>query len=418
MKPFRLTHLVAATLAGLALHTTAMAEPSKPNLSYGQPELRYAWSKSMWHFRTRSERQAYLRDKVYTKAPLQGIKVDAQDRVYVSVSRILDWRVPATLNRVVMKNGQPVLEPFPSWEANRLGQAGALQNVLGFDIDSQNRMWILDMGFAAGSSAPASATEQKIVVIDLNTGEELKRLPIPASVADPSTSFLNDIALDEHRQVAYISDTGLRSNDGAASGIVVYDLQGKVARRVLHRAVSTRDDESHPLEVNHESVFPGQPLRAGINGIALTPDGDRLYWSITSGNALYSIETRYLNDPTLSDADVQAHVEGPVRIGGGSDAISMDSRGRVYITNVTTNQVQVFDPATKQLEAIASGEAFIWPDSLGWDRQGGLWVSTNHLNHVFAGKTRFKPGQANFRLFRIQTDAVKGHAYGSRTVAQ
>lgn len=412
MTPSRLIRPTLGILAALMLQGTS-AQTETSALSYGQPELRYAWTRSMWNFRTTAERQAYLRDKVYAKSPLQGIKVDAQNNVYVSVSRIIDGRVPATLNRLIVRDGKTLLEPFPSWEANQLGQAGALQNVLGFDIDSRNRMWIVDMGFAAGKGGPTDDSEQKLVVLDLNTGKEVTRLPIPASAADPKTSFLNDIALDEREELAYISDTGLRAGNGAASGIVVYDLKNRTVRRVLHRSGTTRDDEQRPLRVGQESVFPGSPLRAGINGIALTPNGQRLYWSLTTGDAVYSVATQYLKDPKLSDADIEKHVEGPLRIGGGSDAISMDSRGRVYITNVTTHQVQVFDPVTRQLTAIASGPQFTWPDSLGWDPQGGLWVSTNHLNWVFGGKMRFDQKAPNFRLFRIQTDAGKGYARGA-----
>jgi sugar lactone lactonase YvrE len=397
----------SAAAAGTQAPGPATAPP-KPALSFGAPTLRYAWTRSMWRFRTAAERQAYLRHKVYAKAPLHGVKVDAQGRVYVSMARILDGRVPASLNRIDMVKGRPVLTPFPSWAANRLGQAGALQNVLGFDIDSRNHLWALDMGFAPGTPRALGEAEQKVVVYDLNTGLELARYPIPASVADPDTSFLNDVALDEAQQLLYISDTGVRGRDGAASGLLVYDLQHRSVRRVLDRAAVTRDDGTHPLVVHGEAVFPGQPLRAGINGIALSPDGQRLYWSITSGDALYSVDTRYLRDAALSDRDLEAHVEGPWRIGGGSDGLSIDAAGRVYITNITQDRVQVFDPEAHDSRVVASGPGFIWPDTLGWDRQGGLWVSTNHLNRVFAGQARFDQKAPNFRIWRIQTNTAKG----------
>ncbi len=372
----------------------------------------------MWHFRTAAERRRYLQQKVYQRAPLHGVKVDAQGRVYVSMARILDGRVPASLNRVIRSKGKTLLEPFPSWDANQLGKQGALQNVLGFEIDSRNRMWVLDMGFAGGTEQLRGDAEQKVVVYDLNTGKEIDRLLIPASAADPATSFLNDLAVDEGRELLYISDTGVRGSDGAASGLLIYDLKTRTVRRVLDRAPSTRDDLHHPLVVNGEAVFPGQPLRAGINGIALTPDGARLYWSITTGDALYSIETKHLIDTTLSDTQLQALVQGPTRIGGGSDGLSMDNTGRVYITNISQAQVQVLDPVTQAMTVVASGPGFIWPDTLGWDKLGGLWVSTNHLHRVFAGRARFDGPAPNFRIYRIQTDASKGYVQPSASASR
>lgn len=404
--------LFAAALLTLGLH---QARADTPASKQGEPELRHAWEQVMWTFRSQADRQAYLSERVYARAPLHGVKVDGKGQVYVSTARLLDARVPATLNKLVRRGGQTLLQPYPNWAAHRLGAPGALRNVLGFHIDSQERMWILDMGFVAGDQAPPRDTEQKIVVWDIARQRELMRLPIPAEVADPRTAFLNDLALDEARQVLYISDTGLRASGGAAGGILVYDVASRRVRRVLHRAPSTTNDPERPLYVNGELALPKSPLQAGINGIALSPDGQTLYWALTTGDALYRIPTRHLRDPNLSDTALSALVEGPLRIGGGADGLGIDQEGRVYITNLTLNQVQVLDPAHNTLSVLASGPGFIWPDTLGWDRQGGLWVSTNQLHRVFAGEARFDKGEPLFRLYRIQTTTQAGHAKGARS---
>lgn len=38
----------------------------------------------------------------------------------------------------------PLFDPFPSWAANTEGDPNALQSVLGFEIDPEDRIWILD----------------------------------------------------------------------------------------------------------------------------------------------------------------------------------------------------------------------------------------------------------------------------------
>lgn len=394
---------VAASMCGMSGWVAATAPQA-----YGAAEVKYAWTRTMWEFRSEEERLDYLANKIYQKAPLHGVKLDRHDNIYLSVARILDGRVPASLNRLVLKNGAPVLQAFPSWEANRLGDPQALQNVLGFAIDRKNRMWILDQGFVGGvEKTPDGA--QKIVVIDLDTMQELKRYPIGDKIADRNTSFLNDIVVDEKNQLAYISDSGSRASGKAAGAIIIYDFQHNSARRVLDRASVTGDDSERPLHVNGESVFPGNPLRVGINGITLSPDGQQLYWSITTGDALYSVATRYLRDPSLSDAQLIAKVSGPLRIGGGSDGLSMDDAGHVYISNISNNSLQVFNPKNRQLSTLASGAEMIWPDSMSWDAAGGLWISTNHLNHAFAGTMDFDKTEANFRLLRIQTPYHRLH---------
>ncbi|MBI3286151.1 MAG: SMP-30/gluconolactonase/LRE family protein [Burkholderiales bacterium] len=396
MKTRLLFSLLLALLGASAGAADSAAE------TYGKPELQYAWTRSMWEFRNEAERQDYLAQQIYKKAPLHGVKLDRHDNIYLSVARILDGRVPATLNRLIVKDGVPLLQPFPDWQSNRLGDPQALQNVLGFAIDKKNRMWILDQGFAGGvEQTPDGA--QKIVVLDLDSGQELKRFTIADDLADRNTSFLNDIVVDERRQLAYLSDSGSRAAGRAAGAIIVYDFKTNSARRVLDRSSVTSDDRARPLQVNGEAVFPGNPLKVGINGITLSPDGRRLYWSITTGDAVYSVATRHLRDASMTDAQLQKKVRGPLRIGGGSDGLTIDDVGQVYITNISKNALQMFDPKSKRLRTLASGADMVWPDSMGWDSKGGLWLSTNHLNHAFAGTMDFDTQVANFRLWRIQT---------------
>lgn len=388
-------------LALLSASTIVLAQPVAP---LPTAEVRHAWTRTHWDFPTPAQAEAYNAARLYTKAPLYGIKVDGRGRVFASVARILDPRVPATLNLVVTKNGQSVLQPFPSWEANDARRPEGLRSVLGFTIDSRNRLWALDMGYTGGEPR-ATPDGQKVVVFDLDSGRELRRIALPDAVADPATSFLNDIALDERRQVAYLSDSGNRADGGAAGGIIVLDLKTGAARRVLDRSPLTGDDPERPLQVNGEPAIPGVALKVGINGIALSPDGQRLYWSITTGDAVYSVETRHLRDGKLRDKDIARHVSGPIRIGGGSDGIAVGRDGGVYVTNVTLNRVQRIDPQTRTVATIAEGPEWIWPDTMAFDAEGALWVSTNHLNHAFSGRMDFDQAGPNFRIMRIRLDA-------------
>src|SRR5450432_2114434 len=168
--------------------------------AYGKPELLYAWTSMPFEFRTAGEAATYREQGIDKKAPLAGVDLDRRGNLYVTTPRWLDARVPSTLSQIVTVDGEPVLRPFPSWDANRVGSPDAFQNVLGVEVDSQNRMWILDMGWVAGVE-PTPAGAQKLVVIDLNTGKELRRYVIPDTVADRKTSFLNDLAIDEKRGV-------------------------------------------------------------------------------------------------------------------------------------------------------------------------------------------------------------------------
>jgi sugar lactone lactonase YvrE len=359
-------------------------------------------------FRTPAEAEAYRAEQVFTRAPLAGVEVDRRGNVYVTTPRWLDARVPSTLSQVVTVNGQPVLRPFPSWEANALGHPEAFQNVLGLEVDSQDRLWGLDMGWVAGVDATPEGA-QKLVVFDLRTGRELRRYVIPDAVADRKTSFLNDLTIDEAHEVAYLSDSGNRAGSPTASAIIVYDFRTNTARRLLDRDPHVTDDPARTLSVDGELVFADRRLAIGLNGIALSPDGETLWWTITTGDAVYHAPTSLLRDPSASPARLAASIVGPRRIGGGSDGLTVDAKGRLYLTNLAHNAVEVLDPATDTLTTLVHGKDFAWPDSLSWDDAGRLYVSTNHLNHAFSGRLTFDGSTSNFRIFRIQTDSTKGY---------
>jgi sugar lactone lactonase YvrE len=303
--------------------------------AFGKAEVLHSWTRMDWVWRNSAEQTAYNSNSVFKAATLAGVDVDRKGNTYVTTPRWIDGRVPSTLNQVVTVNGKSLLLPFPSWESNEVGDAAnKFQNVLGLEVDSKNRMWLVDMGWVAGvDNTPDGA--QKIVVLDLNTGVELKRYAIPDSVANRKTQFLNDIVVDEKREIAFITDSGNRSGSPTASGIVIYDFKTNTARRVLNNHPSVQDDPTRELTVMGERVLPSGRLAVGVNGITLSADGSTLYWNITTGDAIYSAKVDVLLNTAATATQIDAAITGPMRVGTGSDGLSTDAKGRVYFTNLT-----------------------------------------------------------------------------------
>ncbi|MGL4610312.1 MAG: L-dopachrome tautomerase-related protein [Trueperaceae bacterium] len=241
---------------------------------------------------------------------------------------------------------------------NEVGNPEALQSVLGFAIDSQNQMWILDMGYTASDEASLQGG-QKLIVWDLTTNQEVRRIPITDDLASPTTSFLNDMALDEQNQMLYISDSGNRAGSSVASGIIVMDLVTGSARRVLDRHPTTANNPATPLTIEGVQVFPDNPLQVGINGIALSPDGAELYWSVTTGDALYSIPTSVLRKRDNSEAEIEAAVKTLAEGIGGTDGLAVDAAGNVYITALSQNALLRYSPALGEVETFARSPEFI-----------------------------------------------------------
>ncbi|OWW20291.1 L-dopachrome tautomerase-related protein [Noviherbaspirillum denitrificans] len=342
-------------------------------------------------------------------APIAGIHFDAGGRAFVSTPRLIAPDAPATLSILdtSLDGGPARLTAFPSEEGNAIHAAPetSLRNVLGFHIDRRNGwLWALDMGFVAGE-AEAPAGGQKIVVYALDSGRAVKRIPLDA-VADRKGSFLNDIAVDEVRKIAYISDSGLRSAPENSAGIIVADFLSGTSRRVLHRHRSVLPEPGVKVVSHGYEVWPGNPLTLGINGIALSPDAQTLYWTVTTGPHAFSIPADVLANAGASEEVVSSAIKPIGDVGGNTDGIVTDSRGRLYMTDVTHNGIVRFDPMTRAMSLLAANDGISWPDTPAVTPDGFLVLTASRLNEHFAGAV--KAGNERYELWRMRLDQSNG----------
>lgn len=343
-------------------------------------------------------------------APIAGIHFDKNNRAFVSTPRLISAAAPATLSILdtSINGGAARLTAFPSESGNSTANTTtnkttttpehSLRNVLGFYVDNRNGwLWALDMGFVAGEAeAPVGA--QKIVVYELATGKVVKRIALDA-VADRKGSFLNDIAVDEARKIAYISDSGLRSAPNNQAAIIVVDFKTGHAKRLLNRHASVLPEAGVKVFSNGAEVWAGNPLLVGINGIALSPDARTLYWTVTAGEHAFSIPTQILRDAKASEQQVSRAIAPLGKVGGNTDGIVTDKRGQLYITDVTNNGIVRYNPKTKTMHLIASDPQVSWPDTAAMTADGHLVLTSSKLNQHFAGAV--KAGEERYDLWRM-----------------
>lgn len=336
-------------------------------------------------------------------SPINGIHFDKQGRAFVSNARFITSKTPATLSILDTnsQSGPARLTAFPSVEENSVEGAPAdhLRSVLGFSVDNYNGwLWALDQGYVAGEAeSPPGA--QKVVIYSLATGEVIKRIPLDGA-ADRKGSFLNDIAVDERRRIAFIADSGLRSAPDVSAGIIVINFASGNARRVLHKHSSVDAEPGVKVICRGAEIWPGSPMKLGVNGIALSPDASTLYWTITTGLRAHAIPTDILRDPNSSDESIAAAVRDIGNVGGNTDGIVTDAAGNLYITDVTRSGIVKFDPHSREMALIASSDGVHWPDTATITPDGDLVFSSSNLHDHFAGA--IKPGNELFELWRLR----------------
>jgi len=295
-----------------------------------------------------------------------GVTVADSGRVFVSFPRWGD-DVPFTVAEII--DGKPV--PYPNAEVNRWTPETAgdtLVSVQSVIMDPDGYLWLLDTGSLA--FAPFVDAGPKLVQVDLRT-DSIIRIVRPSAAATTATTYLNDVRFDLSRGeagFAYVTDS---QREGA---IIVVDLATGDSWSRLRGHHSTHAEDGFRAVVQGV-VREGYVV--GADGIALSADGERLWYCPLSSRRLYSVSTDLLRDRDLPEADVAADVRDHGDKAA-SDGLETDAEGAVYATAYEHSAVLKRDAAGAWSTVLHAPQA-LWPDTLALAADGNLYVSINQL---------------------------------------
>lgn len=335
-----------------------------------------------------------------------GVTVSQTGRIFVNFPKWGD-EVPATVAE--LRDGEPVPYPDQRWnDADGNDDSGAFVSVQSVVVDPADRLWVLDTG--SPMFQPTSFGGPKLVCVDLTDDTVVQTVLFPPEVAH-ETSYLNDVRFDLRRGeagFAFITD----SSEPGPNGLVVVDLASGRSWRRLHADATTT---AEPLEsfrpvvegrpfLHRPAGKPPQPVQMGADGIAISADGERLYYCPLASRRLYSISVDALVDRSLDEAAVTATVRDEGDKGSGADGLETDDAGRIYITAYEHNAILRRLP-DGQFETVAHDPRLLWPDTMSVAADGHLYVTANQLHRQapYQGgeDKRHKP----YVLFRTPIDA-------------
>jgi sugar lactone lactonase YvrE len=121
----------------------------------------------------------------------------------------------------------------------------------------------------------------------------------------------------------------------------------------------------------------GRPVKFNSDGIALTPDGNWLYYKPTTDDKLYRIETAALRNWSLNDAALEKKVQDLGHFVT-TDGMIFDDRGNLYVGDLQRYSIIRIDPSLK-LTTLVTDERLIWPDSYSI-ANGYLYISCSQIH--------------------------------------
>ncbi|SEJ32286.1 L-dopachrome tautomerase-related protein [Paraburkholderia tropica] len=278
------------------------------------------------------------------------------------------------------------LLPFPgnAWNDWRPGNDGrdAFVYLNSVHIFSDDTVWCVDQGTLSpgifpGVNASLHPDAQKLVQLDARTGAVLQVLRFDRDVLPPGAQ-MNDLRF--HGQMLYISDSGL-------GGIIVRNMStGTTTRRLSGNAVVMASTTAKiPAVLAH--VKGGKTFTPPNSDlIEITADGKWLYWAAPTG-PLYRVETRYLNDMSLSDDELAQHVEH-VFDNAFAGGCAMDSRGNVYFSETVTNHITVVAPSGRT-ETLVADPRLIRPDGTFISHDRVLYIPVKQPSVSGAGDSPY-----------------------------
>lgn len=334
----------------------------------------------------------------FGKAIIQGIKLDRDGQIYITSARWGGPDVPGTVNKMVWDGDGWTLEPYPSTEMNNVDHPDGLKSVLGFEIDRNNVMWILDQGHINGKMSPGDA---KLVLWDITSNTEVQRYVFPGSEVSPDASFLNDVVVDNDSGFGYIADSGIFGQP-LHGGLLIYDSRSNRARRILDKHKFTNDDPNFFFNLSGRPILREVPMRTGADGIALSGDKKTLYWTNLTGNKLYSLPTVLLRDFDIDETVLQNAVVEVASLPSNTDGMTCDRDGNLYMTALMLNGLMRRDGESGVLERYAYHPEISWPDTLAWGPDGDLFLVSNNLHLWVNGDMDFEnPEKTNFKVWKI-----------------
>ena len=311
--------------------------------------------------------QPVLAPVVTSALVLNGVTTTTAGQVFITYAR-KDKASGIEVGR--LDGGTPAPFPDAAWNGWAPGHDGhgvfVWANALRIGPDGM--LWVVDAG-APGPGQSQVPGGAKVVRLDPKTGAVKAIYPMDGAIGP--MSYIDDIRFNGAH--AYLTDAG------KPGGIIVLDLRSGEVRRVLDGDPSVTAQKPQTAEGRALTDARGQPVGFNADQLEVSPDGRWFYYQPATG-PFYRIETRWLDDPRLGDADLHSRVQLWARTGA-TGGTAMDAAGTMYSSDLDHDAIVRITP-DGAVTTLVRDSRLVWVDAMWIDDSGGLWAPAAQLDRT------------------------------------
>lgn len=289
-----------------------------------------------------TETHELIRVAASERAIVNGVAISPTGRVFSSFPRWMHAPTPSLGE--AMPDGSFRTFPGNQWNEWREGLDPATHfvNVHSVCADADSHLWAVDD--AAPHHQPRLKGGAKVVKIDLRSNQIARAYAMNETIAPAGAVLGHMRVVGKH---AFITESG----HGA---IIILDQETGATRAVLKGHPKTQADRSIVPVIDGKDFrrANGEVSVVNVNLLELSNDGRWLYFTCLFGPVLRRIETRYLLDASLDDAQLGAQIEDVARIPPCA-GFTIDRRGRIYFSAFTQNAMLVMGEDRKLRTLVA-----------------------------------------------------------------
>jgi len=387
----------------------------------GDTQLVYQWTALDITWPAGQEGE-YIDNDVFDphKNVIAGVKV-YKGQVYLTVPR---WRtnsgIPVTLGKVAQKSkssSSAGLQAYPNMSWQNQSDCDSLQYVQSMEVDpNTGLMYVIDTGrVGLVSDNPSDLCPAEIVIFDLNTDEHVASYPLES--VNQENNFINDIVLDYidgEVRYAYITDVG-------DTKLHVFDFQTKKSWSIQDHDSMNPEPGKTSIHINGGNFSFNTP----IDGIAMTPSFDFVFFCPLGATSLYQIPTTSLRKQSKEGIKLvgqkRSQTDGMVfslnnRLFYGSleenavysweyhhgDSLSSKTLSDQTLERKTLSDQTVETKTLSDQTLVSRNDSSMqWPDTFALDEEGWLWFVSNRLHLFMADQMNFTSDESNMRVWRV-----------------